>query len=64
MSFTACYHGPCAAGDRIQPGELVKYDDEGQIVHVNCDVPSLPNDRDDLANVCRQCWTIHKGECL
>ena len=63
MSFEAKYPGRCAAGDRIAPGELVKYDDE-ELVHVNCEVPSLPNARDDLGTVCRTCWTIHAGGCL
>lgn len=61
-SFTARYAGQCASGDRIQPGELVKYDGD-ELVHVNCDVPSLPNERDELNRVCRQCWLVHAGEC-
>ncbi|BBY78916.1 hypothetical protein H7I53_18110 [Mycolicibacterium pulveris] len=63
MSFAAKYPGVCAYGDRIEPGELVEYVDD-ELVHVNCDVPSLPNDRDDLTKVCRTCFTIHAGECL
>jgi hypothetical protein len=64
MSFIAKYHGPCTAGDHISPGDLVKYDDDDELVHINCDIPSLPNARDDLNAVCRNCWTIHQGECL
>jgi hypothetical protein len=64
MSFTARYPGRCAACDeRIHEGDLVKYDDD-ELVHTRCEVPSLPNDRDDLTRVCRNCYCIHTGECL
>jgi hypothetical protein len=63
-SFAARYPGRCAACDeRIHEGDQVKYADD-ELLHTVCDVPSLPNERDDLTAVCRQCWTIHKGECL
>lgn len=64
MSFEARYPGRCAVCDeRIHKGDLVKYEDDG-LVHASCDVPSLPNTRDDLTKVCRSCFTIHAGECL
>jgi hypothetical protein len=63
MSFRAQFGGRCGGCDeRIHEGDLVKYDDD-QLVHVGCDVTSLPNDRDDLGAVCRSCWLIHSGEC-
>lgn len=63
MSFTAKYPGRCAACDeRIDEGDRVKYDDD-ELVHTACEVPSLPNERDDLTQVCRNCYLIHQGEC-
>jgi hypothetical protein len=32
MSFEAKYHGECAAGDHIAPGELIRYEDD-ELVH-------------------------------
>lgn len=64
MSFAAKYPGRCAACDeRINEGDQITYSDD-EAVHANCEVPSLPNPRDDLSKVCRTCFTIHAGECL
>lgn len=64
MTFTAKYSGRCAScDDRIHPGDTVTYDDD-ELVHAVCEVRSLPNSRDDRSAVCRDCWTIHAGECL
>ena len=64
MTFQAKYPGRCAACDeRIHEGDFVKYEDD-ELVHTRCDVAILPNPRDDLTTVCRQCFTIHAGECL
>lgn len=64
MSFAAKYPGRCPSCDeRIHVGDDIKYADD-ELVHASCDVPSLPNPRDDLSKVCRSCFTIHQGECL
>ena len=35
--FEARYHSDCAdCGWRIKPGDLAKYDDRGDVVHVVC----------------------------
>jgi len=59
------YPGRCPSCDeRIHEGDSVKYDADGNLIHASCDAPSLPNPRDEHEKVCRQCWTIHNGECL
>lgn len=34
--FRACYYGPCAYGDQIEPGDVVEYGTAGRIGHVDC----------------------------
>ena len=63
-TFEAKYPGRCAACDeRITPGDTVTYDDD-ELVHAACEVTSLPHPRDTAATVCRDCWTVHAGDCL
>lgn len=67
MSLEAKYGGRCASCDeRIHVGDQIKFaGDDWALgyIHANCDIASLPNDRDDLSKVCRSCFTIHAGEC-
>lgn len=37
MAFEARYPGRCANGDRIEPGQQVRYDEDRQLVHIDCD---------------------------
>jgi hypothetical protein len=59
MSFTARYHGECSEGDHIIPGELIEYDEDDEVRHVNCraTVEYSPS-------VCSTCNMVHAGECL
>lgn len=55
MTFTARYDGTCAAecGDRIHPGDYVRYVDD-QLVHVGC----FPKDDEPEARLtCPNCFT-------
>lgn len=60
MSFEAKYHGDCAAGDHITPGDVVAYDEDGALLHTNCTLRDQPGSSD----VCTQCHMVHAGECL
>lgn len=52
-TFEARYHGPCANGDHISPGEEVQYGVDRELVHVTCeDAPPEPL----RGEVCPQCF--------
>lgn len=59
MSFTARYHGECAGGDHISPGDLVQYDADHELYHEDC--ADVLSERDAI---CPHCNTIHAGDCL
>lgn len=61
-AFKAEYYGPCAAGDRIEPGELVVYVND-VLVHVDCEGPALTQlDLDGEKRVCQACFLV-EGSC-
>jgi hypothetical protein len=66
MAFEARFGGFCAACDgRIEPGDVMTYDDDNQTVHVRC--PDSDADRFDAeaqrAPLCPRCGLNHPGEC-
>lgn len=61
-TFTARYHGRCAACDeQIIPGDTVGYDDDGALVHDNCDDAAPPAEK--AAVVCPTCWLTKPCGC-
>lgn len=62
MGFVARYHGECAHGDEIKPGELVNYNADDELVHTNCEAAAGPVWTSQ--NVCPDCQLEHAGECL
>ncbi len=61
--FPARFRGSCGACDEpIDPGDLVRYDDDSDLVHDRCE-PSNADDQGDLTKVCPGCWLVHSGEC-
>ncbi|WP_245906332.1 hypothetical protein [Mycolicibacterium palauense] len=63
MSFEARYPGTCGYGDRINPGDLVDYDDENELVHAECSAVEGAAYVNNVA-ACPDCWTVHRGDCL
>jgi hypothetical protein len=70
--FVASFGGPCAAecGDRIKPGEEVRYVAD-ELMHVECADADLPPEVRNVdaslrrnSPACPSCWTVHAGECL
>ncbi|KMV17610.1 hypothetical protein ACT17_15110 [Mycolicibacterium conceptionense] len=62
-SFQARYPGACPdCGGPIRLGDDVHYDDQNQVTHDVCPYPS--GALDDEGTPCRDCFTIHAGECL
>lgn len=63
--FPARFLGSCpACGDDIDPGQLVRYDDDGRVVHADaadCDADESTPPREPV--VCPSCWLVHAGEC-
>lgn len=62
MSFEARYEGDCTWGDRIEPGDAVEYDEDGQLQHTECAAKDA-TDAPDWGSVCRSCFLQHRGEC-
>lgn len=58
MSFTAAYHGSCEFGDRIEPGDQVVYDADGELVHVACAELTVAE------KPCGDCNLVHAGRCF
>lgn len=61
--FKAKYPGRCGACDeRIAVDDLVKYDEDDDLVHAKCEAPQA-DEQIDLTKVCPKCWLIHPGKC-
>lgn len=65
MTLMARYSGVCPeCGERWQPGEYIRADEDKQWKHVHC-----PDVTDDLSlrpneTVCTDCWLVHpEGAC-
>lgn len=61
MTLPARYSGVCPeCGDRWQPGDLIRADEDRQWKHAVC-----PDDTDDLAHgeVCDRCWLTKPCDC-
>lgn len=56
--FKAKYHGDCAEGDHIYPGDEVMYDDDDELVHEHCATKEAVSQAK-----CPACNMIHAGEC-
>lgn len=62
MTFTARYHGTCAAcSEHINPGDQVAWvaDD---VVHTDCENPNRPQPP-PAAVVCEECWMTKPCWC-
>ncbi|OBY33489.1 hypothetical protein [Mycolicibacter kumamotonensis] len=58
-TFAARYTSECAnCGIDIQPGDQARYDEDDEVVHVDC--PELASTDE---KPCTECWLIHTGEC-
>lgn len=61
--FAARFLGSCPeCGDDVDPGQLVRYDDDSRLVHDDCDAAEQESVRPEV--VCPSCWTVHAGECM
>lgn len=72
MAFTAKFEGTCARNrDTIFRGDLVEYDRNDRLVHVECDIEidaradADPDDfdRDEKRPVCPACFMLKPCEC-
>ncbi len=62
-SFPARFPGTCAHGDHIDVGDLITYDEDDDLVHVECGaVNGMAHDLHE--RTCPDCYTIHAGECI
>lgn len=62
-TFPARYHGRCATCDeQITPGDTVGYDDDGALVHDDCDRAAPPVEK-TTAPVCTVCWLTKPCGC-
>lgn len=62
-TFEARYSGYCHAecGERIEQGDLVRYSDEGDLLHEDCIDRPTPIERP--VTVCPSCWLIRPCDC-
>lgn len=53
MAFPARYQDQCAAdcGISIKPGDMVRYDDDDEIVHVSCYIKA----KQEIIKICPHC---------
>lgn len=60
--FTARYESDCQAGDDIEKGDAVRYDEDDNLWHSDClrREKSLPPRRD--AEVCPKCFLVRPCE--
>lgn len=61
MTFTAQYRGRCwACDERIEPGDECAYDEDDEVIHVDCRTRSVTPQEP-----CPTCWTVPaaNGEC-
>lgn len=63
--FQARFYGSCpVCGDDIDPGQLVRYEEDDQLVHAepaDCNADESTPPREQAP--CPSCWTVHAGEC-
>lgn len=61
--FASRYRGKCAdCGEWWPEGELIRYDDDDQLVHATCDQPGANQAARFVA--CPACWLVHpEGAC-
>jgi len=66
MSFEAQYEGRCAAGDQVEPGDVVEYLDD-RLVHSECVAIVRERDRasrrEETREVCTTCWLLKPCGC-
>ncbi len=64
--FPARYDGTCAAecGNRIHPGDAVRYDDDDQLRHDACTPKPSKFDMRLTDVVCPDCFCIRPCRCL
>lgn len=65
-AFPARYDGTCAAdcGNRIHPGDLIRYDEDDQLVHDECVPAPSKFDIQPGEVVCPDCYCIRPCRCL
>lgn len=65
-AFRAMYDGTCAAecGNRIHPGDDVRYDEEDRLVHDVCAPKTSRFDIGPRETVCPDCWVIRPCKCV
>lgn len=63
--FPARYDGTCAAhcGNRIHPGDVVRYDDDDQLRHDACTPKPSKFDIGPREIVCPDCWLVKPCRC-
>ncbi len=64
MTFEARYHGSCAFGDHINPGDVCTYTEDDEIAHAGCAVEDVIAVASARSTVCGSCSMVHAGECL
>lgn len=61
MSFEAKYRGKCdACGDWWSVGEEIRYNDESDLIHVDCQEVIAAERKTET---CTECWIIKPCEC-
>lgn len=60
-TFAAKYHGRCSAcHERIEPGQDVRFTDDSDLIHADCD--DLPDERPP-GPLCDSCWLTKPCGC-
>jgi hypothetical protein len=64
-SFPARFDGVCAAdcGNRIHPGDRVRYDDDDRLRHDECTPKPDPLELRPNEVVCPDCWLVKPCRC-
>ena len=64
-TFRAQWDGACAAncGNRIHPGDTVRYDDNDQLRHDECTPKRDPLELAPSEVVCGVCWLVKPCRC-
>lgn len=64
-AFNARFPGRCAAGDSINIGDLVQYDADDELIHLDCIGTPPADDNTPRRNerLCTECNMVHAGEC-
>lgn len=65
LAFAARYPGKCAAGDSINIGDNVQYDNDDELIHHDCigAPPADENTPQRNERMCPDCNMVHAGEC-